>query len=161
MLAGLWLVQRRFAVARLPHVRAGVVQAYHASSLDNTNRLEDGGAAALSPAFLENKRCMDGLVHHLHKLIGQTTLGGGQKAIERHKSRGKMLPRDRIAALLDSGSPFLELSQLAGHQLYGMRCLQSAVEGRAGDQPISSQILCRQRRSPSWRSGHRDRSSSR
>ncbi|KAL3134811.1 Methylcrotonoyl-CoA carboxylase beta chain, mitochondrial, variant 2 [Trebouxia sp. C0010 RCD-2024] len=62
---------------------------------------------------------MDELVHHLRGLIEQATLGGGQKAMERHISRGKMLPRDRISALLDPGSPFLELSQLAGHQLYG------------------------------------------
>ena len=96
------------------------MQVYHASSLDNSNRLEDGGAAALSPAFLENKQCMDGVVRHLHELVGQALLGGGQKSIDRHKSRGKMLPRDRITSLLDPGSPFLELSQLAGHQLYGI-----------------------------------------
>lgn len=112
-------MKRRYAATGLQGFRAGIVQAYHAASLDNTNRLEDGGAAALSPAFLENKRCMDGLVHHLHGLIDQAALGGGRKAIERHLSRGKMLPRDRITALLDPGSPFLELSQLAGHQLYG------------------------------------------
>ena len=62
---------------------------------------------------------MDGVVRHLHELVDQAILGGGQKAIERHRSRGKMLPRDRVTALLDPGSPFLELSQLAGHQLYG------------------------------------------
>lgn len=110
------LVQRRLAAAGF---RRGFVQAYHASTLDNTNQLEDGGAAALSPAFLENKRCMDGVIRHLHELVDQAILGGGQKAIERHRSRGKLLPRDRITALLDPGSPFLELSQLAGHQLYG------------------------------------------
>lgn len=44
---------------------------------------------------------------------------GGAKAIARHCSRGKMLARERIDALLDPGSPFLELSQLAGLHLYG------------------------------------------
>ena len=116
MLTGISL-RRRLAAAGLRRV---FVQAYHASTFDNTNRLEDGGTAALSPAFLENKQCMDGVVRHLHELVGQAILGGGQKAIARHRSRGKMLPRDRIAALLDPGSPFLELSQLAGHQLYGI-----------------------------------------
>ena len=116
MLTGI-SVRSRLAAAEL---RRAFVQAYHASTLDNTNRLEDGGTAALSPAFLENKRCMDGVVRHLHELVGQAILGGGQKAIDRHRSRGKMLPRDRITALLDPGSPFLELSQLAGHQLYGI-----------------------------------------
>ena len=94
------------------------------ATLDNTNRLEDGGVAALSPAFIENKRSMDGMVQHLQQLVRTTLLGGGKKAIERHKSRNKLLPRERIATLLDPGSPFLELSQLAGHQLYGQHCLQ-------------------------------------
>ncbi|MDG3040787.1 carboxyl transferase domain-containing protein [Roseicyclus marinus] len=44
--------------------------------------------------------------------------GGGAKARERHVSRGKMLPRDRVANLLDPGSPFLEVGALAGHGLY-------------------------------------------
>ena len=45
--------------------------------------------------------------------------GGGDKAIERHTSRGKLLARERINRLLDPGSPFLELSQLAAYGLYG------------------------------------------
>ena len=45
--------------------------------------------------------------------------GGGDKAVARHRARGKMLPRERIDALLDPGSPFLELSPLAGKGLYG------------------------------------------
>ncbi|NKX44322.1 carboxyl transferase domain-containing protein [Roseicyclus persicicus] len=44
--------------------------------------------------------------------------GGGDKARERHVSRGKMLPRDRVAGLLDPGSPFLEVGATAGHGLY-------------------------------------------
>tara|TARA_R110002049_G_scaffold198895_3_gene368939 strand:- start:9871 stop:11415 length:1545 start_codon:yes stop_codon:yes gene_type:complete len=45
--------------------------------------------------------------------------GGGERARERHTSRGKLLARDRIAALIDPGSPFLELSQLAAMNVYG------------------------------------------
>ena len=45
--------------------------------------------------------------------------GGGEVARRRHEGRGKLLPRDRVDALLDAGSPFLELSQLAGHGMYG------------------------------------------
>ena len=50
--------------------------------------------------------------------------GGGKKARLRHESRGKMLPRSRIANLLDPGSPFLEIGALAGHELYdsGVAC---------------------------------------
>ena len=44
--------------------------------------------------------------------------GGGEKARERHLSRGKMLPRDRVANLLDPGSPFLEVGATAAHGLY-------------------------------------------
>ena len=39
----------------------------------------------------------------------QTALGGGEKARDKHTERGKLLPRERIRALLDPGSPFLEL----------------------------------------------------
>ncbi len=45
--------------------------------------------------------------------------GGGEKARERHVSRGKLLPRDRVAQLLDTGSPFLEVGLTAGHGMYG------------------------------------------
>ncbi|MBV2360550.1 methylcrotonoyl-CoA carboxylase [Thalassococcus sp. CAU 1522] len=44
--------------------------------------------------------------------------GGGQKARDRHVARGKMLPRDRVANLLDPGSPFLEVGATAAHGLY-------------------------------------------
>ncbi|MEL6648361.1 MAG: carboxyl transferase domain-containing protein, partial [Pseudomonadota bacterium] len=44
--------------------------------------------------------------------------GGGQAARERHVARGKMLPRERVAALLDPGSPFLEVGAMAAHGLY-------------------------------------------
>ncbi|KAJ1877463.1 Methylcrotonoyl-CoA carboxylase beta chain, mitochondrial, partial [Kickxella alabastrina] len=57
-------------------------------------------------------------VHDLEHQIQQAQRGGTEQARAKHVSRGKLLPRDRIAKLLDSGSPFLELSQLAGHQLY-------------------------------------------
>jgi len=44
--------------------------------------------------------------------------GGGARARERHLSRGKMLPRERVAGLLDPGSPFLEVGATASHGLY-------------------------------------------
>ena len=52
----------------------------------------------------------------LHSNISQ---GGPQKARNKHSERGKMLPRDRITTLIDPGTPFMELSPLAGHELYG------------------------------------------
>jgi len=45
-------------------------------------------------------------------------LGGGEKSRVRHESRGKMLPRRRVANLLDAGSPFLEIGATAAHDMY-------------------------------------------
>ncbi|MBD3221407.1 methylcrotonoyl-CoA carboxylase [bacterium] len=61
---------------------------------------------------------MQGLVDDLRDRLGTIRRGGGEKAQARHLARGKLLPRDRILALLDPGSPFLELSQLAAHEVY-------------------------------------------
>ncbi|GLI69067.1 hypothetical protein VaNZ11_013611, partial [Volvox africanus] len=58
-------------------------------------------------------------VHQMAGLHEAIRGAGGSTAIQRHRARGKMLPRERIDALLDEGSPFLELSPLAGRGLYG------------------------------------------
>lgn len=71
------------------------------------------------PGFQDNQSRMSNLVTELKDKISVVVQGGGEKAIERHTSRGKLVARDRIDLLLDPGSPFLELSQLAGYQLYG------------------------------------------
>ena len=74
---------------------------------------------ARAPAFRANKSRMDGLVAELREEVDRIRQGGGAAARERHLARGKLLPRDRVRALIDSASPFLELSQLAAHGLYG------------------------------------------
>ena len=89
------------------------------SIVDNSNVLDSKGSHPLSASFQENALQMGTLVHELDTKIAQIIQGGGQKATDRNRSRGKMLPRERIQALLDPGSPFLELSQLAGFGLYG------------------------------------------
>lgn len=58
------------------------------------------------------------LVYKLKKDVSNSVFGGDLKDKLRHTSKGKLLVRDRIDFLLDSGSPFLELSQLAGYNLY-------------------------------------------
>lgn len=58
------------------------------------------------------------LVYNLKKAVSNSVLGGDLKDKLRHISKGKLLVRDRIDQLLDLGSPFLELSQLAGYNLY-------------------------------------------
>nr|XP_016940443.1 probable methylcrotonoyl-CoA carboxylase beta chain, mitochondrial [Drosophila suzukii] len=78
-----------------------------------------------SAEFKENASEMGRLVGELRNFTSQVLKGGGQKAIERHTSRGKLLARDRINLLLDKGSPFLELSALAGHELYGEEVVNS------------------------------------
>ena len=72
-----------------------------------------------SPEYAINQAAMTGLVDDLHSLLARVRQGGGAKAQERHTSRGKLLPRDRINCLLDPGSPFLEIGQLAAHEVYG------------------------------------------
>ena len=59
------------------------------------------------------------LVADLAEQLRVVAAGGGERARERHVARGKLLPRERVDALLDPGSPFLELSPLAAHGLYG------------------------------------------
>jgi 3-methylcrotonyl-CoA carboxylase beta subunit len=71
-----------------------------------------------SPEFIENAQAMQVQVNDLKEKLEQIKLGGGDRSRERHLSRGKLLPRDRVNALLDSGSPFLELSQLAAYEVY-------------------------------------------
>lgn len=61
---------------------------------------------------------MEILVYNLKKAVSNSISGGDLKDKLRHTSKGKLLVRDRIDYLLDPGSPFLELSQLAGHDLY-------------------------------------------
>ena len=69
--------------------------------------------------FQANRCAMLSLVDELKDKVAQAALGGSEAARERHRSRGKRLPRERVEALLDPGTPFLELSQLAAWDLYG------------------------------------------
>ncbi|WP_395343029.1 carboxyl transferase domain-containing protein [Ningiella sp. W23] len=71
-----------------------------------------------SEAFAENRIHMQMQVDDLYQLVETLMQGGGEKSRIRHTSRGKLLPRERIETLLDDGSPFLELGQLAAYQVY-------------------------------------------
>lgn len=71
-----------------------------------------------SEEFLVNRRYQESLVNELRQRLSIATLGGSSVSRERHTSRGKLLPRERVDALLDVGSPFLELSPLAANGLY-------------------------------------------
>jgi len=72
-----------------------------------------------SPAFQENVAHHRALAEELRAQVAKVAEGGGPEAQKKHAARGKLLPRDRVRALLDPGAPFLELSQLAAHGMYG------------------------------------------
>ncbi len=71
-----------------------------------------------SEGFLANLHHQESLVAELRERLALAALGGSSTSRERHTSRGKLLPRERVDALLDAGSPFLELSPLAANGLY-------------------------------------------
>jgi len=71
-----------------------------------------------SPEFQENAAHMAGLVETLKKEVATAQLGGSEASRERHKARGKMLARERIEALVDPNTPFLEFSPLAAYGMY-------------------------------------------
>jgi 3-methylcrotonyl-CoA carboxylase beta subunit len=77
------------------------------------------------------------LTDALRTAVAEAALGGNEKSRERHTSRGKLLPRERVERLLDPGSPFLEIGQLAANDLYegevpgaGLICGIGRVSGR-------------------------------
>jgi len=71
-----------------------------------------------SPEFAANAARLRELVAELNAHLTRAALGGGDKARAKHTERGKLLPRERVRALLDPGSPFLELSALAASGMY-------------------------------------------
>ena len=71
-----------------------------------------------SPTFKANQDRMRQLVAELRAHLAAAREGGGAKYLQRHREQGKMPVRERIARLIDPGSPFLELSQLAGYKVY-------------------------------------------
>src|SRR5690606_31867403 len=90
-----------------------------------------------SPAFRTLAEHNQALVAELRERVARAALGGSEKARERHVSRGKLLPRERVERLLDPGAPFLEIGQLAANGMYGdeapgagMICGVGRVSGR-------------------------------
>jgi len=71
-----------------------------------------------SDEFLRNREHMRGLVAELDRHLERVRGGGGEKAVQRHHARGKLLARERVERLVDPGAAFLELSPLAAHGMY-------------------------------------------
>ncbi len=68
--------------------------------------------------FVDNQARMEILVSDLRERLGRARVGGGERALELHRSRGKLLARERIERLVDANTPFLELSPLAAWDMY-------------------------------------------
>ena len=79
----------------------------------------DSNQVKSRPDFAANHAALKKLVDELKANLAVVAQGGGKVANERHTARGKLLPRERVAGLLDPGSPFLELAPLAAWGLYG------------------------------------------
>ncbi|TKA68607.1 hypothetical protein B0A49_06014 [Cryomyces minteri] len=94
---------------------ASYTHSYHANKISILPTAVDTS----SSEFQENARRMNEVMAKMTETHARIAKGGPPKARDKHVSRGKMLVRDRITALIDPGTPFLELSQLAGHELYG------------------------------------------
>jgi 3-methylcrotonyl-CoA carboxylase beta subunit len=78
----------------------------------------DSSLNPTSDSFQDNVRHMESLVTDLKEKLVALQKGGDEKARDKHTSRGKLLPRERIEKLLDPGSPFLEIGAMAAYGLY-------------------------------------------
>src|SRR5258708_31326168 len=72
-----------------------------------------------SKDFADNRAAMQALVDDLRSTLRRNAAGGSAAARDKHTKAGKLLARERIAALLDAGSPFLELLAPAAQRVYG------------------------------------------
>ncbi|MFD1913446.1 carboxyl transferase domain-containing protein [Halodurantibacterium flavum] len=72
-----------------------------------------------SEEFRANQAAHEAALAEMRAAAELAAAGGGEAALARHLSRGKMAPRDRVANLLDPGSPFLEIGATAAHGMYG------------------------------------------
>ncbi len=86
-----------------------------------TTQLDPG-----SEDFQANAAAMRDLTATLRAKTAEAALGGSKRSRERHLSRGKLLPRERVERLLDTGAPFLELSPLAANGMYGDDAINGA-----------------------------------
>ena len=68
--------------------------------------------------FQQNRAAMQSLVDDLYEHLRTVAKGGSERAREKHLSRGKLLPRERVERLLDVGTPFLEIAPMAAHDMY-------------------------------------------
>jgi 3-methylcrotonyl-CoA carboxylase beta subunit len=103
----------------------------------------DSNQVKSRPDFAANHAALKKLVDELKANLAVVAQGGGKVANERHTARGKLLPRDRVAGLLDPGSPFLELAPLAAWGLYGNAAPGAgAIAGIGRVSGVDCMIVC-------------------
>src|SRR6056300_86725 len=96
-----------------------------------------------SSEFLLNKKKLDFDLKLILKAVDQALDGGGKKLKDRHKKRGKMLPRERVSKLLDPGSFFLEIGITAGYNMYDNACPSGGIITGVGQiHGIDVMIIC-------------------
>ena len=96
-----------------------------------------------SDAFKENEAAHLDALAQITAAADWAQAGGGDKARARHLARGKMLPRDRVANLLDAGSPFLEIGATAAHDMYdGAAPGAGIIAGIGQVQGVQCMIVC-------------------
>ena len=105
----------RTALTRQRRTAATFTHPRHAQAISVIQSLVDKA----SPEYKENASQMQSVMEKYSQLHQKIALGGPQKSRDKHIERKKMLARDRVTALIDPGTPFMELSPLAAHEVYG------------------------------------------
>ncbi|KAK8122144.1 methylcrotonoyl-CoA carboxylase beta chain- mitochondrial [Apiospora sp. TS-2023a] len=108
----------RHSLSRRAPPLCRAVSSYTAPYQANAISVIQTNVDSTSDEFKENERAMGEAMERLERLTRAAQQGGSAKAREKHLARKKLLPRDRVTALIDPGSTFMELSPLAGHELY-------------------------------------------
>jgi 3-methylcrotonyl-CoA carboxylase beta subunit len=96
-----------------------------------------------APDFLANVTANQNLAEKMQEIAEKITLGGREDSRQRHIARGKLLPRDRVAGLLDKGSAFLEVGLFAAHETYDTELPAAGVIAGIGQvEGRECMILC-------------------
>ncbi len=96
-----------------------------------------------SEAFKANLIAHEAALAQISEAAQAAAIGGGERSRDRHISRGKMLPRERVANLLDAGSPFLEVGATAAHGLYdGAAPCAGVIAGIGQVQGHEVMVIC-------------------
>jgi 3-methylcrotonyl-CoA carboxylase beta subunit len=114
------MLRSRIPMSKVKHFRAS----FRALSEQKGYVLD--GSVPKGPDYNANSAHMKKIVDDFEGIIEKIHQGGGERAQQKLKARNKLFVRDRINNLVDSGSPFLEVGALAGHEMYGKDWLPAA-----------------------------------